>query len=124
MPRKVALLTLAGLSLIAGSAGVRAQEQQVVVNCSFELEWCEALRVKFEAITGLKAAINRKSAGETMAELQASRDNPRFDVWHSAGVDSAKIVAEEGLLESYQSPLLAELHDWAKDAARTSGYTL
>jgi iron(III) transport system substrate-binding protein len=124
MLRKVALLAVGGLLLIAGTAGVRAQEQRVVVNCSFELEWCEALRVKFEATTGLKAAINRKSAGETMAELQASRDNPRFDVWHSVGVDSAKIVADEGLLDSYQSPLLPELHDWAKDAARTSGYTL
>jgi len=124
MPTKIALLAVAGLLLVMGSSGVRAQEQRVVVNCSFELEWCEALRVKFEAKTGVKAAINRKSAGETMAELQASRDNPRFDVWHSAGVDSAKIVAEQGLLDSYQSPMLVELHDWAKDAAKASGYTL
>ncbi len=123
MPKRVLLLAVAGL-LLTGPSEIRAQEQRVVVNCSFELEWCEALRVKFEATTGLKAAINRKSAGETIAELQASRDNPRFDAWHSAGVDSAKIVADEGLLDSYQSPMLAELHDWAKDAARASGYTL
>ena len=124
MLRKLALLSIAGVLAIAGITGARAQEQRVVVNCSFELEWCEALRVKFEVTTGIKAAINRKSAGETIAELQASRGNPRFDVWHSAGVDSAKIVADEGLLDSYQSPMLAELHDWAKDAARTSGFTL
>ncbi|MBI1775762.1 MAG: ABC transporter substrate-binding protein [Proteobacteria bacterium] len=124
MLRKLALSAFAGLLLVAGEAGTRAAEQQVVVNCSFELEWCEALRVKFEATTGLKAAIDRKAAGETMAQLRAEKGNPRFDVWHSAGVDSAKIVAEEGLLDSYQSPMLAQLHDWAKDAARTSGYTL
>ena len=124
MLRKLALLSVVGLLSIVGSLGAAAQEQRVVVNCSFELEWCEALRVKFEATTGIKAAINRKSAGETIAELQASRGNPRFDVWHSAGVDSAKIVADDGLLDSYQSPMLAQLHDWAKDAAKNSGYTL
>ena len=63
MLRKLALLSIAGVLAIAGITGARAQEQRVVVNCSFELEWCEALRVKFEASTGIKAAINRKSAG-------------------------------------------------------------
>ena len=118
----VAVVAFAGLSSLGGSAC--AQEQQVVVNCSFELEWCEALRVKFEATRGAKAVIARKAAGETMAQLRAEKDNPRVDVWHSAGVDSAKIVAEEGLLDTYQSPLLAELHPWAQQAARDSGYTL
>jgi iron(III) transport system substrate-binding protein len=124
MLRTVALAAFAALSLLAGGSNSRAAEQLVVVNCSFELEWCEALRVKFEAKTGLKAAVNRKSAGETIAQLQAEGDNPRFDVWHSAGVDSAKIVADAGLLDRYESPMLAELHDWARDAARASGYTL
>ena len=119
-----ALAAVAGLLLIANSPGIRAAEQPVVVNCAFELEWCEALRAKFEAVTGSKAAISRKPAGETMAQLRAEGDNPRFDVWHSAGVDSAKIMAEEGLLDRYQSPLLPQLHDWAQAAARTSGYTL
>src|SRR5436190_23731915 len=108
---KVTLSAFAGLLLLAKAGALAAAAQTVVVNCSFELEWCEALRVKFEATTGAKAAINRKSAGETIAQLQAEGDNPRFDVWHSAGVDSAKIVAEQGLLDSYQSPRLAELHD-------------
>jgi iron(III) transport system substrate-binding protein len=124
MPKRILIPAIVGVLSVIGPSESRAQEQRVVVNCSFELEWCEALRVKFEATTGIKAAINRKSAGETIAELQASRDNPRFDAWHSAGVDSAKIVSDDGLLDSYQSPLLAELHDWAKDAAKASGYTL
>jgi iron(III) transport system substrate-binding protein len=119
-----AAATFVWLVFVASGSSVRAQEQQVVVNCSFELEWCDALRLKFEATRGLKAAVVRKSAGETMAQLHAEGDNPRFDVWHSAGVDSAKIVAEEGYLDSYKSPLLAELHDWAQEAARASGYTL
>ncbi len=125
MFKKVALAALTGFSgllFVVSGSNVRAQEQQVVVNCSFELEWCEALRTKFEATRGLKAVIARKSAGETMAQLKAEGDNPRFDVWHSAGVDSAKIVTE--YLDAYQSPMLAELHPWAQEAARASGYTL
>jgi len=124
MLRKILVPALAGLSLLTGGAVARAQEQAVVVNCSFELEWCEALRVKFEATTGLKAAVSRKAAGETMAQLRAEGDNPRFDVWHSAGVDNAKIMRDEGFLDSYQSPRLAELQPWAQAGARDSGYTL
>ena len=124
MLRTIALPAFAGLLLLVGGSNVRAQEQIVVVNCSFELEWCEALRLKYEATTGLKAAVSRKAAGETMAQLRAEGDNPRFDVWHSAGVDNAKIMQEEGFLDSYQSPRLAELNDWAQTGARASGYTL
>src|SRR5207249_3864945 len=91
---------VASLLLAASGPSARAQEPQVVVNCSFELEWCEALRVEFEATRGVKAAVVRKSAGETMAQIRAEGDNPRFDAWHSAGVDSAKIVADEGYLDS------------------------
>ena len=118
MLRKILVPALAGLSLLAGVPGARAQEQAVVVNCSFELEWCEALRVRFEASTGLKAAVSRKAAGETMAQLRAEGDNPRFDVWHSAGVDNAKIMRDEGFLDSYQSPRLAELHEHAQRSLR------
>ena len=113
------------LTLIAGAFASPTQAQQpVVVNCTFELEWCEALRVKFEATTGLKAAISRKTDGEVLAQLKAEAGNPRFDVWHSAGPDVAVIAAKEGLLESYKTPKLGELHDWATRAAERSGYTL
>jgi iron(III) transport system substrate-binding protein len=102
-----------------------AQAQQaVVVNCTFELEWCEALRVKFEATTGMKAAISRKTDGEVLAQIKAEAGNPRFDVWHSAGPDVAAIARKDGFLESYKSPKLAELHEWAVKAAAATDYTL
>ncbi|MBI1773845.1 MAG: ABC transporter substrate-binding protein [Proteobacteria bacterium] len=105
------------------SAGTAAA-QQVVVNCTFELEWCEALRVKFEATTGAKAAISRKTDGEVLAQIKAEAGNPRFDVWHSAGPDVAAIAAKEGYLVSYKSPKLAELHDWAVKAAASTNNML
>ncbi len=101
-----------------------ASAQQVVVNCTFELEWCEAIRVKFEAATGVKAAISRKTDGEVLAQLKAEAGNPRFDVWHSAGPDVSAIAAREGFLEAYRSPRLSELHDWATKAAAATNYML
>ncbi len=109
-------------SLLA-PAPARAQ-QPVVVNCTFELEWCEALRVKFEAVTGAKAAVSRKTDGEVLAQLKAEAGNPRFDVWHSAGPDVVAIANKEKLLDSYKSPKLGELHDWAQKAAAGTNYTL
>ena len=106
------------------AAGVPARAQAVVVNLLFELEWCEAVRAKFEATTGLKASISRKTDGEIMAQLRAEGDNPRFDVWHSAGPDAAAIMAKDGYLDSYKSPKLPELHDWAQNAAKANGYIL
>ena len=117
-------LVLAIAALCAAMAAPARAQQPVVVNCSFELEWCEALRARFEAVTGQRAAINRKTDGEIMAQLRAEGDNPRFDVWHSAGPDVAQIMARDGFLDSYRSPRLGELHDWAQRAAEQSNYTL
>ena len=119
------LLMAAALAVGATLAAAPARAQApVVVNCAFELEWCEALKAKFEETTGWKAAISRKSDGEIMAQLRAEVGNPRFDVWHSAGADTAAIMAKDGFLDAYKSPRLGELHDWAQKAAEQSKYTL
>src|SRR5438128_2428859 len=66
--RNIFVIAAVGLLLSGTMAARSAQAQQsVVVNCTFELEWCEALRVKFEATTGMKAAISRKTDGEVLA---------------------------------------------------------
>lgn len=122
--RVLTSIALAGIALVASLAAHPARAQQVVVNCTFELEWCEALRVKFEATTGMKAAISRKTDGEVLAQLKAEAGNPRFDVWHSAGPDVVAIASKEGFLDSYKSPKLSELHDWAAKAAAATNYAL
>lgn len=123
--RTVSMIAAVGISLTGTMAARSAQAQQpVVVNCTFELEWCEALRVKFEATTGMKAAISRKTDGEVLAQIKAEAGNPRFDVWHSAGPDVATIAMKDGFLDSYKSPKLAELYDWAVKAAAATNYTL
>ncbi|MBM3596723.1 MAG: ABC transporter substrate-binding protein [Alphaproteobacteria bacterium] len=108
--------------ILLGAASAHAQ--QVVVNCAFELEWCEALRARFEATTGMKAAVTRKTDGEIMAQMRAEAGNPRFDIWHSAGADTAAIMIKDGFIEAYKSPKVAELHDWAVKFAEANKYAL
>jgi iron(III) transport system substrate-binding protein len=61
-----------------------------------------------------------KSAGETLAQLRAEKDNPRADVWWGGGAEQYLQAAEGGLLEAYKSPMLAELHPWAQTLGEAS----
>jgi iron(III) transport system substrate-binding protein len=112
---------VATIPLLA-SRPVLAQQQQVVVNCEFELDWCEALKARFETTTGIKAAMTRKSDGESIAQLRAEASNPRVDILHAADTAASRQLAEEGLLEAYKSPKLAELQDWAVRVAEQNKY--
>jgi len=117
------------LALVAVGAAVfllgghpAAAQQQVVLNCEVELDWCEALKARFEAATGIKAAMTRKTDGETIAQLRAEASNPRVDVIHAVDTAASRQLAEEGLLEAYKSPNLAELQDWAVRVAEQNKY--
>jgi iron(III) transport system substrate-binding protein len=118
-----------GAALVAVVAGVllafrpaSAQQPQVVVNCEVELDWCEALKARFEATTGIKAAMTRKSDGETIAQLRAEASNPRVDVVQAVDTAATRQLAEEGLVEAYQSPKLSELQEWAVRVAEQNKY--
>jgi iron(III) transport system substrate-binding protein len=55
----------------------------------------------------------RKSTGEVFAQLKAEAANPKADVWWGGPAEPHLQAGEEGLLEAYKSPRLAEIHDWA-----------
>ena len=92
----------------------------VTVYCSILEEQCRLGVAAFERATGIKVAMVRKSTGETYAQIKAEASNPRADVWWGGPGDPHLQAAEEGLLEEYKSPMLAELHDWAR-APRRAG---
>jgi iron(III) transport system substrate-binding protein len=102
------------------TSGPAAAQGSVVVYCSNIAEWCELLRQSFEKSSGLKVTMTVKSAGETLAQLRAEKDNPRADVWWGGGAEQYLQAAEVGLLEAYKSPLLAELHPWAQQLGQVS----
>ena len=64
----------------------------------------------------------RKSTGETYAQIRAEASNPRGDVWWGGPGDPHLQAAEEGLLDEYKSPRLAELHSWAVRLAEQSKF--
>ncbi len=119
---------LAGAVLWAGQQPAAAQGQ-VTVYCSILDEQCREGATMFEKATGIKVAMVRKSTGEVYAQVKAEASNPRGDVWWGGPGEPHLQAAEEGLLDEYRSPKLAELHDWARRHAeqskfRTSGIYL
>jgi iron(III) transport system substrate-binding protein len=105
-------------------AGVPAAQAQtpLTVYCSILEEQCRLGVQAFEKATGAKISMVRKSTGETYAQIKAEASNPRADVWWGGPGDSHLQAAEEGLLETYKSPKLSELHDWAVRHAEQSGH--
>jgi iron(III) transport system substrate-binding protein len=98
-------------------------QQQVVVNCEYELEVCLAVKTKFEAATpGVAVLMQRKTDGESMAQIRAEAGNPRSDVLYASDTATARQLANDGLLEPYKSPKLAELHPWAVKSAELNKY--
>lgn len=106
-----------------GAAATPASAQgEVVVYCSVQEEWCRPMMQAFERKTGIKVSMTRKSSGETYAQIKAEAANPRGDVWWGGTGDPHLQAAEEGITETYQSPMLAELQDWARRQAEQSKF--
>ncbi|HEX8164423.1 MAG TPA: ABC transporter substrate-binding protein [Beijerinckiaceae bacterium] len=116
---KKALLLAAALIGTAAPQPSWAQGQ-LTVYCSILEEQCRVGVAAFERLTGIKVAMVRKSTGETYAQIKAEAQNPRADVWWGGPGDPHFQAAEEGLLDEYKSPMLAELHDWAVRHAEQS----
>ena len=76
--------------------------------------WCQGLAIGFEKATGVRVAVIQKATGEMLAQIKAEKDNPRGDVWWAGPSDAYMQAAEEGLLETYRSPNVAQLYDWAR----------
>ena len=90
-----------------------AAQGELVLYCTVQEEWCRPMVAAFEKATGIKVSMTRKSSGEFYAQLKAEASNPRGDIWWGGTGDPHLQAAEEGLTESYKSPKMNELQDWA-----------
>jgi iron(III) transport system substrate-binding protein len=102
--------------------GIAAAQAPLTIYCSILDEQCRNGVAAFERASGIKVTMVRKSTGETYAQIRAEASNPRGDVWWGGPADPHMQAAEEGLLEEYRSPRLAELHPWAASLAQQSKY--
>jgi iron(III) transport system substrate-binding protein len=117
---RASLFALAGI-VSAGMTGRAEAAGSLVVYCGVNEEWCRAASAAFQQKTGIQVNMTRQSAGEIYARLKAEKDNPRGDIWYGGTGDPHLQAANEGLTESYKSPTLDKLQDWAKTQAERSG---
>ena len=82
--------------------------------------WCQGMANGFEKATGAKVAVIQKATGEMLAQVKAERANPKGDIWWAGPGDAYLQAAEDGLLETYQSPNLNQLQDWARRISEVS----
>ena len=48
-----------------------AQAQNLSLLCNATIDWCELMKNKFEAETGIKTSMTRRSSGESYAQVRA-----------------------------------------------------
>ena len=118
--RRAATLGLFALAL-AGSAMAQSQGQVNVI-CSVQADWCNVIQTVFQKTTGIKVNMSLKGSGEALAQLIAEKANPKTDVWFGGTGDPHLQAAESDLTMEYKSPTLPQLHEWAQQQAKQSGY--
>jgi iron(III) transport system substrate-binding protein len=116
-------LALAGLAfgVAVGVSSAARAEGNLTVYCSVQEEWCQLMVNEFQKATGITVAMTRKSSGETYAQVKAEAANPKGDIWWGGTGDPHLQAAEEDLTVAYESPMLAELNDWAVQQHKTAG---
>jgi iron(III) transport system substrate-binding protein len=112
---------LAAAALATASLGAAAQGQVNII-CSVQAEWCNMLSTVYARTTGVKVNVSMKGSGEALAQIIAEKDNPKTDIWFGGTGDPHLQAAEQGLTLEYKSPSLAQLHEWAQQQAKQSGY--
>lgn len=100
------------MTITLGAVGA-AQAAKLTLYCSAQEDWCQLMARSFEDATGIDVDMTRKSSGETFAQIKAESSNPKGDVWWGGTGDPHLQAAEEGLTQSYESPMRAELQDWS-----------
>lgn len=116
MKKLCTAVALTGLSAAASAQG------SVHVICSVQAEWCSAIATAYARSTGIRIRMSLQGADEALAQLVAEKNNPQADVWFGGAGDPHLQAAGQGLTLEYRSPALAQLHPWAQQQARQSGY--
>ena len=102
------------LGALAWPHAAGAQGQLNVYCSSPNTAWCQGMAVGFEKATGTRVAVVQKATGEMFAQVKAEAANPKGDIWWAGAADAYLQAAEEGLLDEYRSPNVAQLYDWAQ----------
>ncbi len=117
------------LALLTPAAGC-AREADVVLYCALDQVFSEELVRDFERETGLSVRAEFDVEGQKtvglVLRLREERARPRCDVFWNNEIAHTVSLAEEGLLQAYESPSAADIpaefkdpwHRWTGFAAR------
>jgi iron(III) transport system substrate-binding protein len=108
-----ALIAIAAGPSITGVPG-KPPELSGTLNllCTPQILWCEGMKAEFQKVyPKVTVEFVRLSSGEALTRLCNERANPQFDIWWGGPIDSFIAAKQEGLLEAYNSPNLANLID-------------
>jgi iron(III) transport system substrate-binding protein len=109
-----------GVALAVGAVVATPASAQLNVICSMQAEACLAVMNAFEKQTGIKVSLTYKSSGETFAQVNAEKENPKTDIWFTGTGDPHLQAADQDLTLPYKSPMLDQLHRWAQGQAKIS----
>ncbi|HVE49412.1 MAG TPA: ABC transporter substrate-binding protein [Casimicrobiaceae bacterium] len=120
--QRIAMVAAAGATIAMSTIAPALAQNQLNVICPVQAEWCTLAASEFEKDTGIRVAMIQKGSGESFAQIAAERANPKLDVWFGGTGDPHLQAGEQGLLEEHRSPLLSQLHPWARRQAEQSKY--
>ncbi len=86
-------------------------EDDLVILCGLQEEWCEVATAAFQEETGINSSFLRLSSGEALTRLEAEADDPLFDVWFGGPSLGPVAAAEKGLVTPYVSDVADEIPD-------------
>jgi len=110
LKRKNALIfVIILLGVILAACQTQQESTEINVLCTPQEEWCQGMKQEFEAKFDITVNYVRMSSGESLARLQAEKDNPQFDIWWGGPIDTYVAGKEAGVLEQYESPNLKNL---------------
>jgi iron(III) transport system substrate-binding protein len=119
---KIRRAALVATLVLGGSAAAQTQGGEVNVICSVQADWCNMIRTVYAKTTGTRVNMSLKGSGEALAQLMAEKANPKTDVWFGGTGDPHLQAAENDLTLEYRSASLPQLHGWAQQQAKQSGY--
>ncbi len=117
-PKLLSVILAATCSFSASAQGAKVLN----VACSVQAEWCNLIATVYSRTTGVKVNMSIRSTGETLAQLIAEKENPKTDIWFGGTGDPHLQAAEQGLTLEYKSPLLGQLHPWARKQAEDAKF--
>ena len=117
----VAAIAFASAALLVPASAL-AQGALAMYCSSPNSAWCQGMAIGFEKSSGIRVSVTQKATGELFAQIKAEAANPKGDIWWAGAGDAFLQAAEEGLLATYKSANLEQLHDWARREAELSRY--